>query len=148
MKALSIFLFSMLMTQALMGATYEVPMAEGLKEFSTFTLSDFEQEKVGNKIFVRYSLPQVLTGVNQKVELSGIMSAEGSLLLVGDSAMAMCIGSYTGGSTCTIQYNDLIIDQEKALKSIRSISKSETEVGARLEVMKSFSTDPVGIITY
>lgn len=142
-------MFSVIVTNVSMAATYEVPVSEGLKEFAKFELSDFEKKIEGNHISVKYKLPKVLTGTRQNIELQGMLPAVGeNLLLVGDHGVATCVGPYSATSTCTVEYNDLSFDQEKALKAIRAISKSETEVGARLEVMKSFSTDPVGIIVY
>ncbi len=149
MKTFFALLLSIVFVNTSLAATYEVPVAEGLKEFAKFKLSDFEKRIEGNTIFIKYKLPRLLTGTRQNIELQGLLPTDGkNLLLVGDLGVATCVGTYTAISTCTVEYNDLSFDQEKAEKEIRAISKSETEVGARLDVMKSFSTDPVGIIIY
>ncbi len=131
----------------LMAASYEVPVAAELKELAIFELQDFEKKTEGDKVVVKYKLPYVLVGNEEKIKLEGkAVSGAEELLLVGDKAVATC-RSYDK-FVCTIEYNDLDIDQEAAASAIRAISKNPTEVSGRLEVMRAFSTDPVGIITY
>lgn len=129
-------------------ATYEVPTTDALKDFARFELKDFSKKAEKNYVSIKYTLPEELTGTKQHIELEGFAGVEGqTFLLFGDQAQAECL-NYSSTVNCTIRYNDIEVDEDKALKVIRKISKSNEEVGARLEVMRFFSTEPVGIISY
>jgi hypothetical protein len=65
----------------------------------------------------------------------------------GDHADAKCVGSYAS-MKCVIEYHDLILIEEEVINIIKSKSLPPEEEAGRIQVMKAFSTDPVGIITY
>ncbi|MBC7715253.1 MAG: hypothetical protein H7177_18045 [Rhizobacter sp.] len=129
-------------------ATYEVPVSEELKEYAVFELSDLEKKIKGDRFVVEYSLPDVLTGNIEYIHLEGkIQANKDEVVMIGDKGAARCKGVYTE-TTCTVQYNGLEIDADKATEAIKNISKSDKETFGRIEVMRAFSTDPVGIIVY
>lgn len=149
MKSLMTFLCMTVLISHVQAATYEVPVAEDLKEFATFTLENFEKSLDGDTITVRYDLPNILTGVNEHISLQGAQVPEGSdLILFGDKGVAKCISATYSESVCSVAYFNLKFDEESAINSIKSISKSGVETLGRIEVMRAFSTDPVGIIKY
>lgn len=145
MKALIIL--AALNSSLALAATYEVPTAVALKDYARFELKDFSKSREGHFVSIKYTLPEELTGEKQDIELSGIAEEGKTFLLFGEQADAECL-NYASTINCTIRYNDLEIDEAKALKAIRKISKSEEEVSGRVQVMRFFSTDPVGIISY
>lgn len=148
MKLLLVSILALSFSSHSFAATYEVPVTESLKEFAKFDLVNFKKRIDGDKMTIKYNLPSLLTGSVQKIRLEGnIVNPTEEFIMIGDNAVAICTGPYST-ATCKVEYNNLTIDAEKAIQAIRQVSKSEAEVGARIEVMKSFSTDPVGIITY
>ena len=129
-------------------ARYEFPTSEELKEYATFELADVEKTIKDNKLIIEYNLPDILTGNVEHIELKGkIRANKDEVVMIGDKGAARCKGIYTE-TTCTIQYNGLEIDADKAILAIKNISKSDKETSGRIEVMRAFSTDPVGIIIY
>lgn len=129
-------------------ASYEVPVSEDLKEYAQFELPDFEKKVDGDKFSVEYTLPAVLTGNAERIELNGKVRAnKDEILLTGKKGAAKCVGLLST-ITCTISYENLDIDEGKVIEAIRNMSTSDKEFSGRIEVMRSFSTDPVGIITY
>ncbi len=129
-------------------AKYEVPVSAELKEYASFELPDFEKKVDGDKVSVEYTLPSVLTGNLEKIELKGkVHTNKDEILLKGYKGAAKCVGLLST-ITCTISYENLNIDEAKAIEAIKSMSTSEEEFTGRIEVMRAFSTDPVGIITY
>jgi hypothetical protein len=143
----TLILLAALNSSVVLAASYEVPTATALKDYAHFELKDFSKRSDGYFVSLKYTLPVELTGTKQSIELSGIAEAGKPFLLFGEQADAECL-NYASTINCTIRYNDLEIDEEKALQAIRKTSKSEEEVSGRLQVMRFFSTDPVGIITY
>lgn len=148
MKTFLSICLAVVMTNSATAATYEIPVAAGLKKFATFELNDFEKKIDGDKVTIKYYLPFELVGNYERIKLEGRMTKESnSLILIGKKAVAICEGGYIT-MMCTVEYENLEIDKEAAVDIIRSISKSPEEVSARIEVMRAFSTDPVGIINY
>jgi hypothetical protein len=146
MKAFLLFCFSAIAATSAMGATYEVPVAPELRNYATFELENFEKVEKDGKIMIGYDLPLMLTGTVEHVKLEGTyVEGSESLFLVGDKGTATCSSLY---AICKVEYYNLEINPEKATTFIRSISKSHLEFASRIEVMKSFSTDPVGFINY
>lgn len=130
-------------------ATYEVPVAEELKEYATFALENFEKSLDNNIISVKYDLPNTLTGTKEHISLQGAQVADGEdLIMFGDKGVAICKSATYSESVCSVEYFNLKFDEESAINSIKSISKSGQETLGRIEVMRAFSTDPVGIIKY
>ncbi len=145
-KQLSLIILSLSFINFASAATYKVPVDPVLDKYAQFDLMDFEKTTSDDIIQIRYRLPETLTGKTQWVELEGMMSPDITLLF-GDNAQAICIGEYTL-TNCTIEYNNIEINQAEALRAIKKISISDEEVSGRIEVMKAFSTDPVGILSY
>ena len=149
MKLLTTIMAMALFISQSMAATYEVPVADGLKEFATFKLENFVKRIDGETITVSYKLPVVLTGNEENIVLTGKVVSEGSdVILQGLKGIAICKSPVYEDSVCSVEYFNLKFNQEKAINEITSISKSAVEQLARIEVMSSFSTDPVGIIKY
>ena len=149
MKAFLLVCISATFATSAMAATYEVPVTAELREYAIFNLIYFEKKVDGNKFKIKYDLPKMLTGEDEKIELEGTY-IEGSevLTLSGDKATAKCTGVDSTKVSCIITYDSLDIDLERAAENIRKASATDQEFAARLEVMRAFSTDPVGIITY
>lgn len=149
MKALLVFgLLGIMANSFAVEAKYEVPVSEELKEYSQFELPDFEKKVDGNKVSVEYTLPDLLTGNLEKIELRGqIRANKNEILLTGEKGTAKCVGLLST-ITCTVSYYNLNLDETKAIEAIKNMSTTDKEFTGRIEVMRSFSTDPVGIITY
>ncbi len=129
-------------------AKYEVPVSEESNEYAVFELPDFEKTVSDNNLKVEYTLPAVLTGNEVRIELKGKLRFNNNeVILKGEKGSAFCSGIQSV-ITCKVFYENLLIDEEKAIAAIKSISTSSKEFNGRLEIMRSFSTDPVGIITY
>lgn len=142
----TLILLCLLPTLAMAKMQYEVPVASELKEFATFEINDFVRTVKGDEVTIGYTLPRVLTGSLVYIELKGkVTSQDSESIMVGDKGLANCDREYR---KCTIEYFNLSFDQEKAKELIEGISQSPFETAARLEVMRVFSTDPVGIVTY
>jgi hypothetical protein len=135
----------------LMAAQYEVPVAEELKSYSTFDLNDFDKKLDGDEVTIKYHLPELLVGDQPRIKLTGkiVGSANSNSVIEmsGDHADAKCVGSYAS-MKCVIEYHDLILIEEEVINIIKSKSLPPEEEAGRIQVMKAFSTDPVGIITY
>ncbi len=148
MKKSLLVLFCLTFASLSLAATYEVPTTEELKPYSTFGLRDFKVKLIGNTLYLRYRLPELLVGKSERIWLSGkINSEKGSVVLTGPNAKANCEGVYES-MKCTIAYGALEIDEASALEAIKSISQTTSEVSSRLQVTRAFSNDPVGIIQY
>ncbi|MBY0414418.1 MAG: hypothetical protein K2Q18_09640 [Bdellovibrionales bacterium] len=143
---LMIFIASTLSTAHAEKTTYEVPVVKALEEFASFDLKDFEKKIDGDKLMVKYHLPDLLTGRNEHIHLEGRIQANSSeVLLVGDKGIAKCQAFY---DTCQVEYYNLNIDEEAAKDAIDKVSKTLEERQARIEVLRVFSTDPIGVIRY
>ncbi len=148
MKKMCFFLLCLTYGSLSFGATYEVPTDEALKPFATFELKDFKVHLIGRTLFIRYHLPEMLVGYSERIWLKGkIDSDKGTVVLTGPNAKATCNGVYES-MKCQISYEALDIDEAAALTAIKEISKSSLETSSRIQVMRAFSTDPVGIISY
>ncbi len=135
----------------LMAAQYEVPVPSEIKEYSIFSLDDFDKKLDGDEITIKYHLPKMLVGDTSRIKLTGkiVGSSNNSqeIEMKGEFGSAKCAGSYNS-MKCVIEYHDLVVNEVEALKAIQAQSSSAEEEAGRIQVMKAFSTDPVGIITY
>lgn len=132
-------------------AQYEVPVTPELKAYSVFPLVDFDKKLDGDEIIIKYHLPELLVGEHPRIKLTGklVGSAQknNEIVLTGEFADAKCVGSYSS-MKCVIEYHDLDVNEEEVVNLIKSQSLSQEEEMGRIQVLKAFSTDPVGIITY
>ncbi|NOT80408.1 MAG: hypothetical protein HOP07_15545 [Bacteriovoracaceae bacterium] len=149
MKFYLLFLFcSLIFSSLIFGATYEVPTNENLKQYAKFELKNFRKKANNNSLTLKYHLPELLVGNSSRIILKGeLKPIDEVIILTGENAKAECVGAYES-MNCSIVYNDLVIDEASALKAIQSISRSPEEFSARLKIMRDFSTDPVGFISY
>jgi hypothetical protein len=147
MKAALLLCLMMTISAQVRGATYEVPVEENLKPFATFELNEFQKTTDGHNVSVKYVLPEILTGSNTTIEMAGTVD-EGTehFSLTGVQGKADCEGLEK--TVCTVTYSGLFVDTENATLAIKKISKTKEEFGMRLEVMRNFSTDPIGSIYY
>jgi hypothetical protein len=147
LKASIIFLFSF----NLLAAQYEVPVSPDLIAYSTFLLSGFDKKLDGDEVTIKYHLPKMLVGSLPIIKLTGkivdLTVKNQEFELNGEFGEAKCVGSYAT-MKCVVEYHDLEVNEAQALQEIKSQSLNLEEEEKRIQVMKAFSTDPVGIITY
>lgn len=128
-----------------------MPVNEELKSYSTFDLYDFDKKLDGDEVTIKYHLPELLVGNQFRIKLTGKIVGSAStsveVQLSGDHADAKCVGSYTS-MKCVIEYHDLIVIEDEVISLIKSKTFSPEEEAGRIQVMKAFSNDPVGIIHY
>ena len=121
-------------------AVYLVPVSKAsLIKYSYFTNVAVEIRQRGvNEIKIEYSLPLELTGVENKVELSGTKNSDGSVLLYGNDGSANCAPAEVLGR-CEMKYKNLQFDHEARRQVIESISGGDVEeVAGRLLVAEEF----------
>lgn len=148
MKAFLTFNILMTVSFNVLSATYEVPVKSELKKYASFELTGFSKiEKDGN-IKIKYELPNVLTGSPEVIELEADnYTGLEDFILKGEHGEAKCHVKKPI-TKCAIEYTNLVIDEKLATDEILKISTHGLEASKRIEVMKAFSTDPVGIVTY
>jgi hypothetical protein len=89
----------------------------------------------------------MLTGVTKHIRVSGRLGNEKNTVLKDENGDIECTGDYTSFS-CKIEYKDMVVDQAKAFEAILEESTSFEEAIGRIQVMRAFSSDPVGIVRY
>lgn len=147
MKTLLIICSTFFLTTSGFSATYEVPVAFGLKRLAKFQLENFEKKLDGDKMEVSYDLPKALTGTTEHIVLTGSkVKGSDDYVLAGDKGIANCTDEEY--KLCNVEYYNLNIDTEAAKKVNRDLSQNNLEFALRLRVMRSFSSEPVGIIKY
>lgn len=135
--------------QNAVAALYTVPVSEELSQYAIFELDGFKSKSHHNEVEIKYKIPKVLTGVQQEVVFTGQVDDKAySNTLSGPNGKMVCTKGATEAIKCEVTYVDLLTDEDKAVETIKELSKDNAEVFGRIEVMKAFSSDPVGIIHY
>ena len=147
MKISILFLFLLLIGNCF-AATYEVPTTEDLKSYATYELKNIKFFKISKWVAVSYYLPQELTGNLEKVKYFGKIQNKNKIILKSSNGILTCDVSPLEKTVCRAEYENLNIDEAKAEQIINATAKSPEEAIGRIQVMKSFSGEPVGIITY
>lgn len=149
MKTSFLIILLALNLQNAVAALYTVPVAEELSEYASFELDNFKSKAENNEVEIKYKIPMVLTGVQQEVVFTGQVDDKAySNTLSGPNGKMVCTKGLMEAVKCEVTYADLLTDEDKAIETIKKISKDNSEVFGRIEVMKAFSSDPVGIIHY
>lgn len=130
-------------------ATYSVPVEESLKNYAHFELEDFNIAEYEGAVTVKYKIPALLTGVDQVVEFGGKIDPKAETnILTGSNGVLNCTRELQEKYECKVQFKNLQFDHENAVLLINEASSSNSEFRSRLKVMKSFSSDPVGVLSY
>ena len=136
-------------TQIAGAATYSVPVQDDLKEYASFELKTFNLKRYIGKTTVKYKLPIELTGIEQKVEFTGIINSKAQQnILTGDNGTMICEKNSEARISCQVEYKNLEIDEKQAISNIVQSSTTRSEIVGKIQVMRAFSSEPVGIITY
>lgn len=141
---LSLFIFS---SVAMAGAQkhaveYRIPVAPELGSFATFHFSA-KIEEDGGVVSLRYTLPLELTGVPNRVRLSGRVQADGSVFLKGPLAEGKCIDSM-----CELRYRNLQIDAAAVENLLRLSSRTPEEFALRWQMTQRWNEDPFGVLRF
>lgn len=132
-----------------MAAQYSVPVAEEYAQYASFELKSFKNKEYDEVVRIKYKIPKVLTGVEQEVVFIGeVDQFAHAITLNGPNGEMNCQKSESKSIECRVVYKNLLKKEEQAILEIIKVSKSSKEVLGRIEVMRSFSSDPVGIIRY
>ncbi|MDD4973284.1 MAG: hypothetical protein PHY93_02990 [Bacteriovorax sp.] len=135
--------------QSVFAATYSVPVEEELKVYANFEINSFKATETNGAVTVKYKIPKLLTGIEQEVEFNGTVDPKADTnILTGSNGVLTCSREVQEKMECKVEYKNLQIDKEKAIKIINKISLSANEASGRIAVMNSFSSDPVGFIHY
>lgn len=130
-------------------ATYSVPVQDDLKPYASFNLKKFNLKNYEGETTVKYKLPLELTGIEQKVEFAGVINSKAQQnILTGKNGTMVCEKNSEAKVSCQVEYKNLEIDEKEAISNIVQSSHSRSEMAGKIQVMRAFSSDPVGIITY
>jgi hypothetical protein len=146
----SLISFLILMSVQSFAATYTVPVSADLKDFASFELESFKsKEENGTVTLIKYKVPRELTGVEQEVEFRGTIDDKAAYnLLSGPNGILTCGKEVNEKMECRAEYKNLKFDENKAIEEIDETATSTLEASGRIAVMRAFSSDPVGIISY
>jgi len=96
-----------------------------------------------------YKIPTLLTGVEQEVVFNGSIDEKADTnILTGANGTLTCSKEVNEQMECKAEYKNIQINQDLAVAQISKVSMSGVEKMGRISVMKSFSSEPVGIIKY
>ena len=124
--------------------SYEVPVFEThLKSASQFTLKKVLFKQDGANFEIKYMIPTELTGEKNLIEFKGIFTAGQSSGFYENNKMDCLVDQSL--LMCKVSFANLKIDQQLAENFMLAKIEGE-DLGNRLSVQRSFSTDPVGII--
>lgn len=127
------------------GGTYTVPVPERLSAYSSYTVGSITFCKAGDSVQLDYSLPELLLGKKERVQLRGGWNASTPSLDLSGDATANCVVS---GSTwtCTEHFAAVTLDVERLQKELADLPDAERQ--ARFEVSQIFGQDPIGILEF
>ena len=132
---------------------YFVPVSPELEEYAHFKLKDLTVYHSDDKVTLSFSLPRKLTGIAlPKMEFSGPRSIS-PLVLEGSLGRAFCHEQAKKLSRCFIQYNQQYQDTLERLdplvkKAMVGQISDPDELLINKMIWESFSSDPLGIITF
>ena len=134
---LTLILSALAFASTEISAEYEVPVPAELAAYSRFKMEPVKVQNEGGQVRVRYKLPLLLTGVENKIEMRGTYGTGGVLLLEGGKGRAECSG-FQVGQQCRVKYNDLQIDQARSEAELEKLGLSETDRAGVLQVIRHF----------
>lgn len=121
-------------------AVYEVP---GFPPGSANFDMSIKLEVDGADVFARYDLPLDLTGVKNRIEVSGTFVSPGVALLQGPKGELICNFQL---EQCDARYKGLNfdLDEVKQRLVLRGLPADQVELG--LAISRRFEGDPIGVI--
>lgn len=134
------FMFLSSLANASSDAVYEVPGSkpgQGLYDMSLKLYVD------GDVVFAGYDLPQNLTGVKNRIEMSGTFINEGLVLLQGPKGELRCNFQE---EKCDARYKDIIVDLDAVKARLERAGLAPNEVMNGLTISRRFQRDPIGVI--
>lgn len=118
-------------------AEYEVPVPPELVAYSRFELGTVKVSNEGGQVRIRYKLPLLLTGLENKIEMIGSRDERGVLRLSGEYGSAECDG-FQEGQQCRLVYQHLQVDLARSEAELDKLGLSEADRAALLQVIKRF----------
>jgi hypothetical protein len=127
---------------------YSVPVEPRLQALATFPLNEIIHRETEGIVTLSYDLPIELTGVaHDRVWLRGDSKSGPEFKMSGPRGEGSCFRSEKALS-CSVNLTPVRIDRPHLEEKLRQISSSPAEVLDRLEVARTFESDPIGIVTY
>lgn len=124
-------------------AVYEVPGFNGAEE-SLFPMT-FKIDVNGNNVAVDYDLPELLTGLPNRIKAEGTMISTNMAVLKGPKSRLTCD---IPNQLCSIIYKNLDSNLDLIKENLQRSGFSQDQISARLEVASRFIHDPEGVIHY
>jgi hypothetical protein len=150
MKACIITLILLMSAHNAFAVTYTVPVSADLSEYATFELENFQFTDNHNSVSVKYKIPKTLTGVEQIVEFYGVVNpSAASNFLFGKNGTIECpTVAKEEKLVCKVEYKNLLSNESQAISIISKTTSNRKDFLGRIQVMRSFSSDPVGFLHY
>lgn len=128
---------------------YEVPVDDAsLLPHAFFEVPDVHYVRSGGTVTLTYDFPADLSGVvDQTVELSGPIDAEGNATLSGTQGTGTCTVS-AGIVRCIETFTGLPLAPDAARAQVGGYGADAAARAARLAVVDRFLTDPIGIVVF
>lgn len=147
MSAILKTLLLTLLSSAAFAQTYEIPVDgnEDQARFARFQLQDLSVVQSDGMMTLTYSLPVEMTGLPNKIELTGTLDGSKFVPLAGKLGNALCDLSK---STCRVHYKNLNLDADLALAHLESLHVSPEEIAAKISIGAQFRADPIGIVKF
>ncbi|RYZ83763.1 MAG: hypothetical protein EOP06_19325 [Proteobacteria bacterium] len=129
-------------------ATYSVPVPSNLEKFASFSIPNPKVVVDGNLTTVKYRLPPELVGKNFP-EVSLVTEDFGDDHYRSGSPLANADCRRKDDlRTCKITMKNIHINQDAAERFILDTTPNPTDAKNKIQVMRIFAFDPVGILTY
>jgi hypothetical protein len=131
-------------------ASYQVPVAdEELEPWATYPIPRVRFEVENGRVRIGYGFPRWLTGVGGGIELEGEYSGEPTRfdVTVKDVGTGTCT-RFDRRFDCYEVLPGLSVDRERAAEEMHEDGLAADEIEQRLRVTDSFSTDPIGILSF
>jgi hypothetical protein len=126
-------------------AQYKIPVnAPELESYSLFELENYTVYNDGKNSRITYELPFAMTGLtDQKVELK--LAIEKLPLRVFESprAIALCEGPWPK-MKCSMKFKAINMHYGRLHKDLVQQGLPAEEIEARMSVLRSFGTEPIG----
>jgi hypothetical protein len=142
---ISTFAFQSQSLAGIEAAYYEVPTSQAhLKSAAQFKIRKLSvQQNTEGQTLIKYQVPEELTGLDNTVEFSGSLTADGGTL-TSDHGVLNCLAN-TNKMMCSVSYQKLDFSSDLAKDLLAKKFQGEDLVN-RLKIQEKFSTDPIGII--
>lgn len=132
-------------------AQYEVPVPAELAAFATYDLEGLEVQSESGEVSLRYQLPLALTGVEQKVKLSGRVESDGVMRLSDENGSTMECREVNAQETCRVVYKGVRQDLGLVKIHLTSLALAPDELEGKFAVAEFFGRaggDMEGIVRY